>query len=148
MSKTRKLLLTGNDLALAQQAAGLAIAWVGKPKSKYSRTMIKQFRLLILRLDAISDYAYPYENADQMPGSIGDEPIMIGDGVCIGKTRAAAAKAIKANPSFARETKSIRSCRNCGCTDRNCSGCIARAGKPCHWVKKDLCSACVPRARG
>lgn len=36
-----------------------------------------------------------------------------------------------------------RSCRTCGCTEADCSGCIERTGKPCHWVEKDLCSACV-----
>jgi hypothetical protein len=36
-----------------------------------------------------------------------------------------------------------RACRECGCTDVDCSGCIARTGRPCHWVERDLCSACV-----
>ena len=35
-----------------------------------------------------------------------------------------------------------RRCRSCGCTDSDCSGCVARTGEPCHWVEKDLCSAC------
>lgn len=36
-------------------------------------------------------------------------------------------------------------CRVCGCTQDDCSGCIERTGKPCHWVDfdEDLCSACV-----
>jgi hypothetical protein len=36
-----------------------------------------------------------------------------------------------------------RHCRECGCTDNNCTGCIVRTGEPCHWVETDLCSACV-----
>lgn len=36
-------------------------------------------------------------------------------------------------------------CRNCGCTDMDCSQCIERTGEPCHWVEDDLCSACVSR---
>lgn len=36
-----------------------------------------------------------------------------------------------------------RTCRVCGCTSLDCSGCIARTGAPCHWVADDLCSACV-----
>jgi hypothetical protein len=36
-----------------------------------------------------------------------------------------------------------RTCRRCGCTDADCSGCVARTGKPCHWVEVDLCSACM-----
>jgi len=35
-------------------------------------------------------------------------------------------------------------CRECGCTDDNCDGCVERTGGPCSWVEKDLCSACVP----
>lgn len=37
-----------------------------------------------------------------------------------------------------------RTCRVCGCTDRNCAGCIAKTGEPCSWVEADLCSACAP----
>lgn len=35
-----------------------------------------------------------------------------------------------------------RRCRNCGCTDMDCSGCIEKTGQPCTWVEQDLCSAC------
>jgi len=38
-----------------------------------------------------------------------------------------------------------RKCRVCGCTDMDCSGCIARTGEPCYWVEEDLCSACHER---
>ena len=37
----------------------------------------------------------------------------------------------------------VRRCRVCLCTDMDCSGCIQRTGKPCHWVSEDLCSACA-----
>ena len=37
----------------------------------------------------------------------------------------------------------MRHCRVCLCTDDNCSVCIQRTGKPCHWVSADLCSACA-----
>lgn len=39
--------------------------------------------------------------------------------------------------------KDVRTCRVCECTDDDCSGCILRTGKPCHWVSADLCSACA-----
>ncbi|MGN6693884.1 MAG: Lsr2 family DNA-binding protein [Aquihabitans sp.] len=39
-----------------------------------------------------------------------------------------------------------RACRQCGCTDWDCAGCIERTGSPCSWVADDLCSACVPAA--
>lgn len=35
-------------------------------------------------------------------------------------------------------------CRMCGCTDNDCSGCVARTGEACSWVENDLCSACAP----
>jgi hypothetical protein len=35
-----------------------------------------------------------------------------------------------------------RMCRVCGCTDEDCSGCIARTGFACSWAEDDLCSAC------
>jgi hypothetical protein len=36
----------------------------------------------------------------------------------------------------------VRTCRECGCTDRDCRGCIRRTGRPCYWIAADLCSAC------
>ena len=35
-----------------------------------------------------------------------------------------------------------RSCRACGCTDADCTGCVERSEQPCYWVGPDLCSAC------
>lgn len=34
-------------------------------------------------------------------------------------------------------------CRVCGCTNDDCSQCIARHGEPCTWVAPGLCSACA-----
>lgn len=47
-------------------------------------------------------------------------------------------------------------CEKCGCTDSDCSGCIARTGKSCSWAneEKTLCTACEeepaaePKKRG
>lgn len=36
-------------------------------------------------------------------------------------------------------------CRECGCTDNDCSQCIEKTGHACAWIEKDLCSACVER---
>lgn len=36
-----------------------------------------------------------------------------------------------------------RTCRKCGCTEANCQQCVEKTGQPCHWVDRDLCSACV-----
>ena len=37
----------------------------------------------------------------------------------------------------------VNRCRQCGCTDDDCSGCVERTGEPCYWVEADLCSACA-----
>lgn len=39
-------------------------------------------------------------------------------------------------------------CVVCGCTDHDCSGCIARTGEPCWWFGPDLCSACAMACKG
>lgn len=39
--------------------------------------------------------------------------------------------------------QTVRSCRVCGCTDDDCSQCVAAQGYPCHWVEQDLCSRCT-----
>jgi hypothetical protein len=41
----------------------------------------------------------------------------------------------------------VRTCRVCGCTDDDCSGCIQRTGMACHWIEADLCSACRSKGR-
>jgi|GEM_PF-6767980 len=41
----------------------------------------------------------------------------------------------------------VRSCRVCGCTDLDCSECVAATGKSCHWVEPDLCSRCISSVR-
>lgn len=43
-----------------------------------------------------------------------------------------------------RTSSTSQKCRACGCTQNNCSGCVARTGHPCYWVESDLCSACAP----
>jgi len=42
----------------------------------------------------------------------------------------------------------VRRCRICGCTDDDCSQCIAATGKACRWVEgePDLCSRCDTEA--
>lgn len=37
----------------------------------------------------------------------------------------------------------LRRCRECGCTEGDCSGCVERTGEPCSWTQWDLCSACA-----
>lgn len=42
-----------------------------------------------------------------------------------------------------KRSPAVRTCRECGCTDENCTRCVWKTGEPCHWVGDDLCSACV-----
>ena len=37
---------------------------------------------------------------------------------------------------------SVQTCRECGCTEADCSQCVEAQGHPCHWVEIDLCSRC------
>ena len=67
-----------------------------------------------------------------------------------GKTKGTPGKTKKAKggaKAAAGET-AVRTCRACGCTDNDCSGCIERTGEPCHWVEIDLCSACRDEVSG
>lgn len=41
------------------------------------------------------------------------------------------------------EVNQVASCRVCGCTNGDCSQCVKKTGRPCHWVKPNLCSACA-----
>ena len=34
-------------------------------------------------------------------------------------------------------------CRDCGCTDDDCSWCAEKSGLPCYWVEPSLCSVCA-----
>lgn len=36
-------------------------------------------------------------------------------------------------------------CRECGCTDEDCSECVETTGEPCYWVEPELCSRCQNR---
>ncbi len=57
------------------------------------------------------------------------------------KTRAAGRKKRRAEVTIEAIN---RSCRECGCTDDDCSQCVEKTGMPCAWVEADLCSACAP----
>jgi PRTRC genetic system protein E len=49
----------------------------------------------------------------------------------------------KGQQSDPADTETVPKCRECGCTEDNCTQCVEKTGKPCHWVETDLCSACV-----
>jgi hypothetical protein len=53
----------------------------------------------------------------------------------------------KSLAALKRAAEPVQSCRVCGCTEDDCSGCIEKTSRPCYWVEKDLCSACVPSKR-
>lgn len=47
---------------------------------------------------------------------------------------------------FSEEPTQTGRCRECGCTDDDCSQCVEKTGEPCYWVESDLCSACQDEA--
>jgi hypothetical protein len=97
----KPMTLTGNDLALAQEAAALAIAWA-KEKMKgsaYGKGRRLQLTALIKKLDAISQHAYPYEHGC-MPSDCGDDPIMAVDRDVVRETRKAARAANRRGPAY------------------------------------------------
>lgn len=56
--------------------------------------------------------------------------------------------AVSAEHAGEAEThRDVRSCRGCGCTDDDCSGCIERTGFACVWIADDLCSSCAANMR-
>jgi hypothetical protein len=82
--------LTGNDLALAQQAACLAITWwKSQPgaRTKFVKGRIAELQALISKLSGISGIAYPYDHSDEMPLDVGDEEIMRLNTPIVNKTR-------------------------------------------------------------
>ena len=70
-----------------------------------------------------------------------DLPAMVAPLIAVERT--AAKEAAKKAPKKAKPGVPVGSCRVCGCTDEDCSGCIAKTGSPCNWVELDLCSACA-----
>lgn len=83
--------LTGNDLALAESAAQLAIAWwKEQPRSGFKTKQVAAYKALIGKLSAINQYAYPYEVSDDMPIDFGSEALMVLDQKAVKATRAAA----------------------------------------------------------
>ena len=91
--------LTGNDLALAEECAGLAIAWAKEHQkgSAYGKKQRDKYKALIAKLGAIGQYAYPYEGGCA-PLDFGDEPVMAVDRNVVRETRRAARKANRKGP--------------------------------------------------
>jgi hypothetical protein len=53
------------------------------------------------------------------------------------------ASALNVPSEIVAELLLTQRCRVCGCTDGDCEQCVAKTGKPCHWIERDLCSACA-----
>lgn len=70
-------MLTGNDVALAQMAVWLAVAyWKKQPPSDYGKEEIRKLQALGAKMDDILERAYPTE-ASEMSG--GDESVLMFD---------------------------------------------------------------------
>lgn len=61
--------LTGNEVAQAQMAAQLAVAWHrNQPKSEFSKREIEKLMALIAKLGGVLDWAYPKGYVDPHDG--------------------------------------------------------------------------------
>jgi PRTRC genetic system protein E len=92
--------------------------------------------------DLLHEIQFVVDAANKLNKGIEDAKVWITDYLIERKELAEKDKA-EETPVAAEETP-IRKCRVCGCTEADCSQCIEKTGKPCHWVEDDLCSACVP----
>lgn len=96
LSKETTFTLSGDDVALAQEAAALAIAYYKQrpgARTKWVKSRIDAQKALIRKLASISDYAYPYEHSDEMPLDCGSEHILRLNTPVVRSIRKAAAKA-------------------------------------------------------
>lgn len=93
--KETRFTLTGNDIALAQEAAAFAINSYERYERPFTDFVIERIaahKALLSKLNAVSEYAYPYGSSDDMPADCGDEPIMTIDHAVTAETREIAAK--------------------------------------------------------
>lgn len=92
-------------------------------------------------LNEIARLGFPAEDQRQLAQLIGYSVSGYGDLSYVdADSYLAADEAVQA---FLAACAEPRTCKACGCTDDDCSGCIERTGEPCYWVSEDLCSACV-----
>ncbi|QYY35285.1 hypothetical protein [Ruficoccus sp. ZRK36] len=113
---------------LVRAAAVYALAYVHK------RTPLRIRRKILILADGV----WPWD-ADSFP-SPDDDRLREKAGALLAADidRTQRVKAGEGDPD-----PDERRCRECGCTDNDCSGCVARTSEPCHWVEEDLCSACA-----
>lgn len=80
--------LTGNEVALAIQGVSHAMNWwKAQPMSGERTKHMTNLRALNKKLNAVSDYAYPYPSSDDMPPEIGEEIIFRLDGQSVRRSR-------------------------------------------------------------
>jgi hypothetical protein len=93
MAKDMDAALTGDDLALAEQGVGhLLTWWRNQPGSSGFRgEQIGKLEMLLFKLNAINNFAYPYQCSDDMPEDVGAEPIMTINRPVVARSRAVAA---------------------------------------------------------
>lgn len=86
--------LTGDDIALCEEAIGHALNWWTAKKAlranEFGKRRIAELTALSLKLSAIGDHAYPYTDSDAQPLDIGKEVLMRTDREAVRKTRSTA----------------------------------------------------------
>ena len=81
--------LTGNDIALLEQGAGLLVDFFAKTfkGTTMKRERVASAKAVMAKLSAISEHAYPYDPADAMPLDCGGEVLMVPDRASMRPTR-------------------------------------------------------------
>jgi hypothetical protein len=85
--------LTGDDLALCEEAIGHALNWwtsKGRAKHSFGKRRVAELTDLSRKLNAIENHAYPYTNGDAQPLDLGKEILMRIDREAVRKTRSTA----------------------------------------------------------
>lgn len=92
-------------------------------------------------LDADEDFARVIYRGAALAGLLSRTPLDIAREV--GPERLCNEAAIIGDLMVLVDANESRQCTVCGCTQEN--ACLHHDGSVCHWVTKDLCSACLER---
>ena len=137
--------------AYQQQGGQLDPAWVlmwiaATIEAAQLRTALVQLHNRVLELEARAGVVTREQAAiDHVPIE-GEDPQPERDDALPQWAKKAAAAAGSSNAvldGLCAEEIADRTCRVCGCTDDDCSQCIAKTGEPCRWAEPDLCTACL-----
>lgn len=92
--------LTGNDLALASFGVMHMLSWWrSQPDCSFKKKSVAEAEETLRKLDAISNYAYPYQDQRDVPFDCGGEEIVTVNKTVVMRTREAARRASEGGAS-------------------------------------------------